>query len=516
MKSRFLLLAALSLAVVTARGSVTRNLGDDDDDRGGDDNVVVMSSNHVDPHQTVHGDCVTVMGDLTMDGTVTRDCVNVLGTAEVNGTIRHDLVVIGDLKLGPNAHIDHDVVCIGHLTRDPEAFVGHQIINPAHLGHLMTPFHRISEWWNAGGDRGQYLPFAHELRWLWTLTLISLLMSILIAMIVPSQVISAGNLLVDQPGTIILSGLAALIGVPLALCLMCATGVLIPVAIVLAPVLVVFPIWYGRAAIYSLLARRIVTAELHPGVATLLGGVLVLLLAMLPFFGALCFFLLTVLAWCCAWASLFTSRRRPNRNGPPAPPVTSSPAVPSPIAAAPANPSPIVSPPAAAADGVPTSSMPPPLPPLESPLQPPQSFTVPPAPSLNLQLLPRAGFWIRTWAMLIDIVLVGIACGFLESALGGDHGPSGFLILVAAYAAILWKLRGTTLGGIICHLSVVRLDGRPIDWPTAIVRALACFVSLFVAGLGFLWIIFDVEHQSWHDKIAGTAVVVSPSRQSLV
>jgi uncharacterized RDD family membrane protein YckC len=118
--------------------------------------------------------------------------------------------------------------------------------------------------------------------------------------------------------------------------------------------------------------------------------------------------------------------------------------------------------------------------------------------------------------MLIDIVLVGIACGFLESALGGDHGPSGFLILVAAYAAILWKLRGTTLGGIICHLSVVRLDGRPIDWPTAIVRALACFVSLFVAGLGFLWIIFDVEHQSWHDKIAGTAVVVSPSRQSLV
>ena len=81
------------------------------------------------------------------------------------------------------------------------------------------------------------------------------------------------------------------------------------------------------------------------------------------------------------------------------------------------------------------------------------------------------------------------------------------LLVLAAYGAAMWKLRGATIGGIVFDLQVVRLDGQPIDWETAIVRALACFLSLAVAGLGFFWIAFDHGKQAWHDKIAGTAVV---------
>ena len=55
-----------------------------------------------------------------------------------------------------------------------------------------------------------------------------------------------------------------------------------------------------------------------------------------------------------------------------------------------------------------------------------------------------------------------------------------------------------------------------LDWPTCIVRALSCFLSLIVGGLGFLWIVFDVDRQAWHDKIAGTAVVRVPPGRSLV
>jgi uncharacterized RDD family membrane protein YckC len=36
------------------------------------------------------------------------------------------------------------------------------------------------------------------------------------------------------------------------------------------------------------------------------------------------------------------------------------------------------------------------------------------------------------------------------------------------------------------------------------------------AGLGFLWIVFDEEKQSWHDKVAGTVVVHAPKGMSLV
>jgi uncharacterized RDD family membrane protein YckC len=49
-----------------------------------------------------------------------------------------------------------------------------------------------------------------------------------------------------------------------------------------------------------------------------------------------------------------------------------------------------------------------------------------------------------------------------------------------------------------------------MNWETAIVRALGCFLSLAIAGLGFIWIAFDGAKQAWHDKIAGTVVVRVP------
>jgi uncharacterized RDD family membrane protein YckC len=115
--------------------------------------------------------------------------------------------------------------------------------------------------------------------------------------------------------------------------------------------------------------------------------------------------------------------------------------------------------------------------------------------------MPRAGFWIRMLALLIDALLIGVLMGILHHVFNME------LVMLAVYGAIMWKLRGSTIGGIVFDLQVVRLDGRPIDWETAIVRALGCFLSLVVAGLGFFWIAFDPGRQAWHDKIAGTAVV---------
>lgn len=126
-----------------------------------------------------------------------------------------------------------------------------------------------------------------------------------------------------------------------------------------------------------------------------------------------------------------------------------------------------------------------------------------------MSTLPRAGFWIRVLALFIDVILVGIAFSVL-------HSDNAFLLALAAYGAIMWKLKGTTIGGILCNLKIVRVDGRELDWSTTIVRALSCFLSLIVAGLGFLWIVFDDGRQAWHDKIAGTAVVRVPHGVSLL
>ena len=124
--------------------------------------------------------------------------------------------------------------------------------------------------------------------------------------------------------------------------------------------------------------------------------------------------------------------------------------------------------------------------------------------------LPRAGFWIRIAALLLDVILLGILFGILHAS------GKLFLVTMAAYGACMWRLRGTTIGGIVCGLKVVRLDDREVDWATAIVRALGCFLSLVVLGLGFIWVAFDDGKQSWHDKIAGTTVVQVPKGVSLL
>jgi uncharacterized RDD family membrane protein YckC len=143
-----------------------------------------------------------------------------------------------------------------------------------------------------------------------------------------------------------------------------------------------------------------------------------------------------------------------------------------------------------AADG--TTVPPPPPPPSAPPVSPS---------NVELNSQPRAGFWIRMGALALDTLIVGVVMNLLEP---GGHL---FLVALAGYGALMWKLKGTTVGGIICNLRVVRTDGRDIEWETAIVRALGCFLSLIPAGLGFIWMVFDNNRQTWHDKIAGTVVV---------
>jgi uncharacterized RDD family membrane protein YckC len=90
------------------------------------------------------------------------------------------------------------------------------------------------------------------------------------------------------------------------------------------------------------------------------------------------------------------------------------------------------------------------------------------------------------------------------------------LLVALAYFAGMWAWKGTTVGGIVLNLKVVRLDDQPVTFAVGLVRSLAAALSVVVFFLGFLWIIFDRDKQSWHDKIAGTVVARSPRSLSLV
>ena len=147
-----------------------------------------------------------------------------------------------------------------------------------------------------------------------------------------------------------------------------------------------------------------------------------------------------------------------------------------------------------------------------TPVVPPApSYVPPPLASTPVQFstLPRAGFWIRLGASLLDLILIAIVLNFVNLT-------TAWPLLFGIYCVVLWALRGTTIGGIICGLKVVRLDDRRLDWPAAVVRSLGGYLSLAVLGLGFVWVAFDPERQSWHDKIAGTTIVRVPKGVTLV
>jgi uncharacterized RDD family membrane protein YckC len=133
---------------------------------------------------------------------------------------------------------------------------------------------------------------------------------------------------------------------------------------------------------------------------------------------------------------------------------------------------------------------------------------VPPVASEALTL-PRANFWERMGAGFLDVILVSI----LGSFVGGP--PLGFLVALAYFAG-MWTWRGTTIGGIVLNLKVVRLDDQPVTFVVALVRGLASSFSVIVFFLGFFWMIWDREKQTWHDKIAGTVVVRQPRGMPLV
>jgi uncharacterized RDD family membrane protein YckC len=118
-------------------------------------------------------------------------------------------------------------------------------------------------------------------------------------------------------------------------------------------------------------------------------------------------------------------------------------------------------------------------------------------------------------AAFLDLVIVGILSG-ITGGLFARLVPAYPLVVALAYFAGMWAWKGTTIGGVVLSLRVVRLDNGPVTFPVALVRGLGAALSAVVLFLGFLWIAWDDEKQGWHDRIAGTVVVRLPRGTPLV
>jgi uncharacterized RDD family membrane protein YckC len=482
-------------------GNDVVNIGSDSDLASGQkaDSVVSIFGSSTSDGEA--GDVVSIFGDTRVTGDVHDNAVAVFGNTYIDGKIDGDAVsVLGNMQLGPHAEVGGDVATIGGtVQRDPAAIIHGNVQNV-----ISTDFGGtgpIRTWIRHCLLYGRPLSLAPGLGWAWGVALTFLALYAALALLFREALTRCVQTFETQPGQSVLAALIAMLLTPVLVVLLCITVIGIPAVpfVLLALFCVAL---FGKAVMLAWVGRRVAGRHnagplSHPAVAVLIGGALVLVLYLVPVLGFLVYKLLGVLGLGAVVYTVILAARahqaartapggtsgagaRPTGAGPAMSDAASSGAAPTMSAAPPSS--------AAGAPGAPGANA-----------ARPAAATQTPPPATAA--LPRAGFWIRMGALLVDILLVVFLTGVLH------HSHDLELVVLAAYGAMMWKLRGATVGSIVFDLQVVRLDGREIDWETAIVRALSCFLSLAVAGLGFIWIAFDHNNQAWHDKIAGTVVV---------
>ena len=123
---------------------------------------------------------------------------------------------------------------------------------------------------------------------------------------------------------------------------------------------------------------------------------------------------------------------------------------------------------------------------------------------------PRSGFWRRFAAALVDGILIGIVGGILGAIFGLDRNASNGIgtLLGLVYYTYFEGTSGQTVGKKALGIRVIDLSGGgPIGYGRAFIRYIGRFVSGIVLLLGYLWMIWDKEKQTWHDKFANSVVV---------
>ncbi len=442
---------------------------------------------------------VSVIGSSRVTGgTVGDSVVSVLGSTYVNGHVKGEVVaVLGNVELGPKAVVDGELVCIGgKVTRDPGAVVNGATQNIAIAGHYFN-FDGLTAWIGSCLLYARPLAFDPRVAWAWCIALGFLAFYSLIALVAPRGVIKCAETLEQRPGYSLLAALLTLLLTPVAYILLVLT-LFIAVGFVLIPLFslgLFFAAIFGKVVMLTWLGRRFTSifgkgTQAYPVLGVLIGGVIVLLLYTIPIVGFIVYKLMGILG---LGVVVYTLLLQFKASRPPKP----------------------VKPVAAGAAAVTATATAPGAEPVPPVFPVAGTDTVPPV--ISAATLPRAGFWIRLAAALLDLVMVVIVTGLLSGLIRAfNFHPGSFPLWLTVYSVVMWATKGTTIGGIICGLKVVRLDDRPVDWGVAFVRGLGAFLSLAVFGIGFIWVAFDDEKQSWHDKIAGTTIVRVPKGTALL
>jgi len=149
-------------------------------------------------------------------------------------------------------------------------------------------------------------------------------------------------------------------------------------------------------------------------------------------------------------------------------------------------------------------------------MYPPPPESAQPAQWSPHQSGPRAGFWVRFGALLIDGIVVAVVPIILIIVGAGGKSPGlvviGYVLLILG--GIAYEIyftggpTGQTLGKRAVGIRVIDFNtGGSIGYGRAFLRLIGRWISGIPCYLGYFWMLWDKEKQCWHDKMANDVVV---------
>jgi uncharacterized RDD family membrane protein YckC len=135
---------------------------------------------------------------------------------------------------------------------------------------------------------------------------------------------------------------------------------------------------------------------------------------------------------------------------------------------------------------------------------------------------PRAGFWIRFGALILDGLIIGIPSLILiviAAQISTGLAVLFYVLYFVAYIAYPIYFEGgptgATPGKRICGIRVIDMrTGGPIGYGRAFIRWIMKIVSGIPLYLGYFWMLWDKEKQTWHDKVSDSVVVPADAYRS--
>jgi uncharacterized RDD family membrane protein YckC len=169
----------------------------------------------------------------------------------------------------------------------------------------------------------------------------------------------------------------------------------------------------------------------------------------------------------------------------------------------------------------PVAAPPPPAGGFVLPPQPPAGYSPPPSyQSVGYGYTqggaPLADFGSRLGAFLLDVLILFVPLFILEAIGAAIATGLGVAIWVLGVLGVIYYFAyfdggegGQTIGKKQLRIKVVDANTlQPgIGMGRGAGRALARYLSSFICFLGYLWMLWDPNKQTWHDKIVGTKVV---------